>query len=74
MEFLEDSEIDFSSDDDDEEDDMEDMAGPDGRMRPAGHLGKRPSGFPINIASCCFFVHLNIAHAHQTHLFCLSLA
>ncbi|KAL3144822.1 hypothetical protein ABBQ38_001931 [Trebouxia sp. C0009 RCD-2024] len=44
VEYLEDSEVDFSSDDDDEEDDMEDLAGPDGRMRPAGHLGKRPSG------------------------------
>ena len=44
MEYLEDSEVDFSSDDDDEEDDMEDFAGPDDSRRGAGHLGKRPSG------------------------------
>lgn len=44
MEYLEDSEVDFSSDDDDEEDDMEDFAGRDDSRRSAGHVGKRPSG------------------------------
>lgn len=44
MEYLEDSEVDFSSDDDDDEDDMEDFVGPDDSRRGAGHLGKRPSG------------------------------
>lgn len=44
VEYLEDSEVDFSSDDDDDEDDMEDFAGRDEGGRSAGHLGKRPSG------------------------------
>lgn len=44
MEYLEDSEVDFSSDDDDEEDDMEDFTGPNDSRRSAEHLGKRPSG------------------------------
>lgn len=45
VEYLEDSEVDFSSgDDEDEEDDMEDLAGPDGGRPFAGQLGKRPAG------------------------------
>ena len=67
VEYLEDSEVDFSSDDDDEEDDMEDLAGPDGSMRSAGHLGKRPSGIP-HCTTLFPFLHLNNAHAHQSRL------
>ena len=44
VEYLADSEVDFSSDDDDDEDDMEDFAKHDEGRHSAGHLGKRPSG------------------------------
>lgn len=48
VQYLEDSEVDFSSDDD-EEDDMEDFAGGDDGVPPAGPsgLGKRRQGMPI---------------------------
>lgn len=62
VEYLEDSEVDFSSDsDDDDEDDMEDIAGRDEGRHSAGHLGKRPSGIlwlqllridTANVTSC----------------------
>ena len=59
MLYLDDSEVDFSSDDDDDDDeDIEDFAGGDDTMHSAGQLGKRPSGSsPAAIcnpsSSCC---------------------
>ena len=45
VEYLDDSEVDFSSDeDDDEEEDMEDFAGQGGGRPPTGRPGKRPAG------------------------------
>lgn len=46
VQYLEDSEVDFSSDDDDKEDDMEDFAGPSDTATDGlpSSLGKRRSG------------------------------
>lgn len=48
VEYLDDSEVDFSSDDDEE--DMEDFAGADGARPAPGWLGKRPAGTPAFLA------------------------
>ena len=67
VEYLEDSEVDFSSDDDDE-DDMEDFVGPDEGRRSAGHLGKRPSGisFAAPTGSAVGFVAA-VTAAHRAY-------
>ena len=73
MEYLEDSEVDFSSDsDDDDEDDLEDIAGRDEGRRSAGHLGKRPSGILLLQLLCIDTAHDTSravdAPACKTHL------
>ena len=52
VEYLENSEVDFSSDDNGDEDDMEDFSGRDEGRRSAGHLGKRPSGMVSLLLMC----------------------
>lgn len=62
VQYLEDSEVDFSSDDDDEEDDMEDFAGGDEGAPFAGPtgLGKRRSGTLFHLI--CLHSHVGISH------------
>ena len=68
MEYLDDSEVDFSSDDDEE--DMEDYEGGDEGRLPAGQsqLGKRPPG-----AVSCHASHASSSLAHCS-TGCMSLA
>ena len=68
VEYLDDSEVDFSSDDDEE--DMEDFAGADGARPAPGWLGKRPAGTPAFLA--VVIVHETL-HDHCALLFVVTV-
>lgn len=67
MEYLDDSELDFSSDDDEE--DMEDFDGGDDERLAAGQsqLGKRPAGMHSDHPNhtCLFEDSQSLMHAHM---------
>ena len=62
VQYLDDSEVDFSSDADDEEEDMEDFDGADGARPASGWLGKRPAG---TYAFLAVVIVLGILHDDQ---------